>query len=390
MKKHVRYSLVYNPKKRTNKNGRALIYVCAYLPGENRQYFSTDIEILPSEWDARRRQVNARSPYMNYWNAECASLINKLVEIEMLLRLRGRQVSLYNIRQEYRKQNLSPSFYHFVEQHLLKETGRSERTLLGRKSVYNSLRQYAPDLDFKDLTSRFLKDYEQYLYRKKNKPATVTEYLTIFRVFIRSAVRYGCLQKDENPFSGYRFRKADSVRKGITAETLENLENMSFPESEGRLAVVRDLFLFSCYTGLRFSDIVRLRTEHIIHEDGKRYLRMRTQKNGRDICVPLDGLFGGKAERLLRRHRTGDRIFPLLANNRVNELLKIIGERLDAPQPLTFHQARHTFASILAEKGANPYTIQFLMGHTSIKTSMIYVTTCMNSIEADLSRIGVL
>lgn len=390
MKKYVRYSLVYNPKKKLNKYGKALVYVSAYLPGENRQYFSTDIELTPAEWDPVRRQVNVRSPYMNFKNAECAALIRQLVDIEMMLRLKGARVSVYNIKQEYRRQDDFSDFYDFVDKKLLNESGCSEHTLLGRKSVYNSLKQFTPHLNFKDLNAQFLKDYEQFLYRKKYKLGTVSEYLTIFRIFIKAGIRYGCMSKDDNPFLNYRIRKAPSVKTGITSDTLENLEKMSFPASEANLKLVRDLFLFSCYTGLRFSDILCLRAEHIIRKDGKKYLRLLTQKNKREVCVPLSELFDGKAARLLEQYQSDDRIFPWLPNNRVNERLKIIGKRLETPQALTFHQARHTFASILAEKGANPYTLKFLMGHSSIQTSMIYVTTCMKGIETDLSRIGLL
>ena len=89
MTNYVRYTLVYNPRNRSNKNGRARVYVCAYLHGEGRQYFYTGIDAEPSEWDEKRRLFHSRNPYGSYKNAECADVVRRLTDIEMGLRLRG-------------------------------------------------------------------------------------------------------------------------------------------------------------------------------------------------------------------------------------------------------------------------------------------------------------
>ncbi len=387
MTNYVRYTLVYNPRNRSNKNGRARVYVCAYLHGEGRQYFYTGIDAEPSEWDEKRRLFHSRNPYGSYKNAECADVVRRLTDIEMGLRLRGERVSLRAIRQEFNCGGTA-DFHSFVSSNLLGESGCSFGTLSGRRSVHRALKGFRPELPFGQLTPALLKQFEQHLYRKGMRPASVSEYLTILRVFVRAAIRMGYMKAEENPFLHYNIRKVRPSRQGIPEETLAGLEGMKFGESERNLQCARDMFLFSCYTGLRFSDIVRLTTADILQQEGRRYLQIRTQKTGQEVSVPLDGLFGGKAAALIERYKGGERCFPASANNRTNERLAEIGRRLDPPRKFTFHQARHTFACMLASRGANPYTIKYLMGHASIQTSMIYIHTSLAMVEQDLSRIS--
>ena len=388
MSNYVRYSIVYNPRNRVNKYGKARVSVCAYLRGEGRQYFYTGVDVAPSEWDSKRRQINAKVSYSSLKNAECAALVGKLVDIEMGLRLRGEPVSVRGIRQEFYHHG-SSGFLDFVKRHLLSDSGCSAGTLMGRRSVFRALSDYAPKLLFSQITPSFVKGFEQYLFGRNMKAASVSEYLTIFRVFVRSAVRMGYLKAEQNPFQNFSIRRVNPSRKGISESMLAFMEKMQFDDSEYKLRLVRDLFLFSSYTGLRFSDVVRLKSTDICQLDGKMYLRMQTRKTGQTVCVPLNILFEGKALELLEAYRGqhGEYCFPSLSNNRVNEFLKVIGQRMDPPQHLTFHQARHSFACFLANRGANPYTIKFLMGHASIQTSMIYVHTSLSGVEEDLLRI---
>ncbi|MBO4403070.1 MAG: site-specific integrase [Bacteroidales bacterium] len=386
---YVKYALVYNPRKKLNRYGRAQVYVCASLYKEGREYFATGLEIEPSEWDEKRGQLDESLPYGNYKNAECAGIIRQLVDIEMKIRMRGERVTLYAIKQAYH-QSGDTGFYAFVEKELLHESGCSFNTLTGRKSVCHALKEYCPSLTFHALTPAFLKGFEQHLYSRGMKPGSVSEYLVILRVFVRAAVRMGHMTADENPFRTFSIRKVHTVRKSVPEETLRRLEQLTFADQEAPLRTARDLFLFSCYTGLRFSDVMRLQPEHIRCVAGKRQLQLQTQKTGQTVCIPVETLFEGKALRLIEAYRGETYCFPTCANNRINERLKIIGRRIGATQELTFHQARHTFACLLADRGANPYTIKYLMGHASIQTSMIYIHTSLAGVESDLARIGVM
>ena len=307
----------------------------------------------------------------------------------MKIRMRGERVTLLAIKQAYYRTGVT-DFYAFVEKHLLNESGCSYNTLTGRKSVYRALKEYRPALSLHALTPAFLKEFEQYLYSRGMKAGSVSEYLVILRVFVRAAVRMGHMTADENPFRTFSIRKVHTTKKSVPEELLCRMEQLKFAEHEQMLRAARDLFLFSCYTGLRFSDVIRLQPEHIQCVSGSMQLQLQTQKTGQTVCIPIGTLFEGKALRLIESYSGERHCFPTFANNRINEQLKIIGHRIGSSQELTFHQARHTFACLLANRGANPYTIKYLMGHASIHTSMIYIHTSLAGVVSDLTRIGVM
>lgn len=154
-----------------------------------------------------------------------------------------------------------------------------------------------------------------------------------------------------------------------------------------RLEIVRDSFLFSCFTGLSYVDLRNL-TEDDIHEiNGCKVIVIDRQKTATKCSIPLFR----QAELIIDKYEDkrcdGGRLLPMLSNQKTNQYLKEIGAKCGIKKHLTFHLARHTFATMALSKGVSIETISKVLGHTKIQTTEIYARVTPNKI---LEEMGIL
>ena len=148
-----------------------------------------------------------------------------------------------------------------------------------------------------------------------------------------------------------------------------------------------DAFLFCCYSGLRYSDFVRLTAQNLITVDGCQWLSFRSQKTGVKISLPLYLLFHGKALTILDRYKSDLKsFFSLPLNSTVNRELKRIKVLAKLNKHFSFHTARHTHATLLIYNGVQITTVQKLLGHRSVKTTEIYSEIFSGTIIKDLKQ----
>lgn len=190
-----------------------------------------------------------------------------------------------------------------------------------------------------------------------------------------------------DPFDKYQL-KFDRVEKEFLTEAeLSALENklLTLP----RLSVVRDIFIFSCYTGLAFVDVMNLKPLNIVEAaDGTQWVRTSREKTTIPVNVPL--LL--KAKVLVEKYKLNIKarekgtVFPPLSNQKMNSYLKELAERCDIFKNLTFHTARHTFATTVTLLNGVPIeTVSKLLGHTSMRTTQIYAKVIEKKVNDDMA-----
>jgi integrase len=165
---------------------------------------------------------------------------------------------------------------------------------------------------------------------------------------------------------------------------LELLENKEITIQ--RLAVIKDIFLFSCYTGFAYIDVCNLTTDHFkTGADGRKWLIKFRHKTGIPERVPLLP----RALNILEKYQDFSRIsngklLPVPSNQKVNAYLKELAIICDIHTPLTFHVARHTFATTIAfENGVVIESVSAMLGHKYIKTTQIYARVSDRKISED-------
>jgi integrase len=178
----------------------------------------------------------------------------------------------------------------------------------------------------------------------------------------------------------------------IYQPTLLRIELESYIEKTGlpkKLAKARDFFLLSCYTGLRYADMVRLTTNHIRQVGEEIWLTMQTSKTGKLVQIPLTIIFYGRAMLILRKYKSvEDLVATFKCNSTINRCIHDIFSicKIGGSQRITVHTARRSCITGLADFGVNVYTIQRVVGHARLTTTQKYIQLSTASIEADLLK----
>jgi len=216
---------------------------------------------------------------------------------------------------------------------------------------------------------------------------TVMKHIQRLRKMIRLAYHLEWLDKD--PFRRWKttFEKTD--REFLSENELANVANYEFAIE--RLERVRDLFLFSCYTGISYTDLINLTSKNIWQgDDSKKWIVTNRQKTNTRVKVPLMP----PALDLIKKYEdhplteVSGTLFPPITNERANLYLKEIAEACGLTKNLTFHMARHTFATTVTLSNGMPIeTVSKLLGHTKIATTQIYARVLDKKVEEDMSKL---
>lgn len=278
----------------------------------------------------------------------------------------------------------------FIEDYtdLLKTEQCCRETYLRYKLTRNRLAEFMqaryrlPDMAVKELQPRFATDFDRWL--RMNYRLTNNSTMKLMRQ-LKTMLHVGYLNgwSKNDPLAGYKlhFEKVD--RGYLTDEELDRLANKVFAMK--RLEVIRDLFLFSCYTGLAYIDLKHLSADMLRRwPDGNLWIDTKRQKTDvpvhvrlLDIPIRLIEKYGGTTE--------GDLLFPVPSNQKVNAYLKEIASVCGIDKDLTFHMARHTFATTVTLANGVPIeTVSKMLGHTNIQTTQIYARVIDTKINNDM------
>lgn len=378
------YNLVFNRKKQLNAEGKALIQVEAYLNRQKR-YFSTKVYVKPCQWDSKRRAIR-NHPNMDVLNQHLHSFISELERIEMEALQNGRDFSLKDLKDTGGTTPLS--FTAFMKNEIM-HSNLKLSTLKNHLSTLHVLTEYKTDVLFNDLNFNFLCDFEYYLLKQKYHRNTIAKHMKHMKRYINLAINKDLFDLQKYPFRKYKIKYQESKRTHLTPEELHRLEIL---ELGGRRTLRRslDMFLFSCYTGLRFSDIASITRDNFHYIDDKLWLIYSSVKTDVSVRLPLFLLFEGKSLPIYERYQHNTRTLfniPVSANSNVNKQLRKICLLASIDKKVSFHTARHTNATLLLYNGANITTVQKLLGHKSVRTTEIYSNIMDMTIVRDLEKI---
>lgn len=258
----------------------------------------------------------------------------------------------------------------------------SKGTIGNHQNTLDVLRGFRYDFTFSDITYEFILEFDGYLKSLGYAVNTLAKFMKIFKRYINLAIDNDIITA--NPFRKYHIHLEQTRKKTVTESDIKKIEN-AVSRLEGDEQEVAKGFLFSTYTGLRFSDIQRVQRSNIKTIYRNKWLVMKMQKTEREVRVPISKMFRGKALELIRDIKQG-RLFRLPSNARTNILLERITNRLGIKKHISFHCSRHTCATILLLKGVNMPIISSILGHTSIRTTQVYAAVKDKTINREIRR----
>ncbi|MGL1885471.1 MAG: site-specific integrase [Reichenbachiella sp.] len=244
------------------------------------------------------------------------------------------------------------------------------------------------DIKLKELKYQFVTDLEFYLKTKRlcNHNSTL-KYIRNFRKIINMAVKNDWVEKD--PFIKYQVKLKETKRGYLTEDELLSIENNNFKMS--RLEQVRDVFVFCCYTGMSYVDVSKL-TPHDVSKglDGEYWIFTERTKTGTSSNVPLLP----KAIDIINKYKdqpntlNTEHLLPVASNQKMNAYLKEIATLCEIEKTLTFHMARHTFATtVTLTNGVSIETVSSMLGHKNMRTTQIYAKVVEKKVSNDMKAL---
>lgn len=355
-------------------NGTAIIYLrIATL--SRQKYISTGIKVLVKDFNERLQCVSSKDPDADFKNMLLAEKRAQVNDIIIEYQRKKEILTVQKLDEELKKGYVAAKndFYLFCEKEIEDNYSNSEtrKTYLTQLS---KLRDFKRRLTFADITKRLVEKYFDWcLNTRGNKESSAYKSVAIFKVFVNWGIEKGVIF--ENPFKGFKIRKIGGNRQYLTADELQMLDGLYH---SGRLNDERSeicaQFLFSCYTGLRFQDVRNLERNNFYYEviGGERRLFMKfvQHKTKREVTIPVLS----KAKNIIETYynRYGRKIFYVRTNQITNTRLKAIVRDAGIDKNISFHCARHTFATLALEKGVSFDVVSKLLGHTNLKTTQIY------------------
>ena len=243
-------------------------------------------------------------------------------------------------------------------------------------------------IDFK-----FIKDLDYYMsavyispYDKKLKRNTINKHHARVRSIINMAVREELI--DRNPYSSYKFKFTKSEREYLTEDELLAIQELDLSNNKS-LDKIRDIFLFTCNTGVRFQDAQDLTLSRLKTTDnGKMYLNFKMTKTSEMVAIPLSkqakSIITKYADNPLRI--TEGSLLPRISNVKFNEYIKIITSAVGIEKKVSHHVARHTFATLALNRGVSIVAVQKLLGHTTVRTTEIYAKMLQSTVFDEMDK----
>ena len=269
---------------------------------------------------------------------------------------------------------------------------RTESSLRAYRNAYRHIENFLQvqyklsDIPFSALDRSFIDKYDLYLRTGCNlAPGTIINLTDQLKTVVGEAIANGIITT--YPFTGYEPMHPRVVQKYLTAGELQRI--MSTPLHRRTLYHVRDLFLFSCYTGISYRDMCSLTKDNLsLAEDGTWWIKSVRHKTKVEFEIPLLDL----PLQILEKYRDsapGDKLLPMYCNSALNLYLKEIGKICNINRPLVFHAGRHTYATeITLSHGVPLETVSKMLGHSQIETTQIYAKVTDDKIDADTKALN--
>lgn len=367
---------IFCRKDAKRKDGTFPLYASIYT-GKLRVRLCINVFIKEESWDAKSQTIRGKSKYAADTNLIISNARARLSDILVRARLSNKSLTKEEIIKEYKRldgggeeeEEKSESFLKFSYGYL-HEIARSITygTLLRRKGILKKVEDYDPDVTFSQITPEWLRRYASHCRDyHDNSVGTVKKNMDTLRLFYYVAMRRHLVES--NPFDFYKspvyypdivFLTEEEIRKMIALQRDHELS-----ETEEK---VLDCFLFMFYTGMHYSDASAVRIDDIRNGE----VLYKRQKTGVGVRVPLP-----RPATLIVSKYAGDRkrgkVFPGFPTNQcVNRLVKELAAKAGIEKHITAKTARHTFATIFYKKTRDIGTLSKLLGHTSVKNTMIY------------------
>ena len=381
---------------KANAKGQFPIYVRLTVDG-NRTEFSTKKFIEPSRWSSEASKVKGTTEEARSINSYLDVIKSRVLDIQMELIHKNQNLSIENFKEllfgsDEKQRMLVPIF---------QDHNNKIKELVGKEYAPGTLERYTTslkhtieflewkynisDIEISKINHAFVTDYEFYLRSVRNcSNNTAVKYIKNFSKIIKLCLANDWL--DKNPFANYKSKVKEVERVYLTEAEIQSIIEKDFKTE--RLSLVRDIFLFSCFTGLAYIDVKNLTKSHISYGiDGEKWIfthRQKTESASKIPILPVTQMIIDKYENH-PQCLNENKLLPILSNQKMNAYLKEIAGVCEIENELTFHIARHTFATTVTLTNGVPIeSVSKMLGHKNLSTTQNYAKVLDRKVSDDM------
>jgi len=360
---------------------------------------STAIFVDSQDWDKSRQEIYGNSPEVKIINNRLLKFVSGIYDIYNQLQASGNEFDVFSIKEKITGVSSKDFFIELFENTIVsieKKLGKgySQGTLKHYRTTLKRLKDFVKefyfrkDIEIKRIDYTFLNSFDIYLKSLHNVGTnTVWGYHRHIKKVLNDAVSMGLIVR--NPYENFKVKRGDANRDFLTLKEIQKIENKLIGIE--RLTIVRDVFIFACYTGLSYSDIAKLSYYHIHKgDDGEDWIIIDRNKTKNRCRIPILP----NALKILRKYKnyawneSEGLLLPVRSNQKMNAYLKELADICGIKKNLSMHVARHSFAtSVTLSNGIPIETVSKMLGHNSLKTTQVYARIVDKKISDDMKKL---
>jgi len=395
------FSVLFWIYTKRSKNNLAVVYARITLNGRKLN-ISLKRKADVSLWNSSKQRVMGNCPQSKDLNQFLDQEHSRLFQCYQELKIEGKVLSPESIKTKYFGEDVRlfslEDIFKYHRDHMFSKLKHNTSRMYNTSENY--IRQFLKkeykrnDFYLRELDYSFILRFENFLravrprhYQKSLQHNAVMKHIQRLRKMVTLAFHLEWIDRD--PFVKFKPNLIQKERGFLSAEELGCIENLEIDSQ--RLKRVRDLFVFSCYTGISYGDLMLLTPQNLmIGIDRKFWIITKREKNGNQVKLPLLT----KAISLIEDYKNEEScviknsLLPIISNQKVNSYLKEIAEKCKIQKKITFHLARHTFATTIALTNGVPIeTVSKILGHRKLSTTQIYAKVIERKVSDDMEML---
>jgi integrase/recombinase XerD len=343
-----------------------------------------------SEWNADRGEAKQNHAI----NTKINGLKQKLIDLQYKIEKHSKNYSLVQIADIVFGKTSTETFICEYFKTYIENAALLKRISKGTENHYNTcfknlkafiLEKYAQkDIRIEAIDYAFIEGFDHFLHKRNLGLNTINgNYHKKLKTALLYAEKEGVFKG--NPYVKFKMKSESTQREFLTQEEVAKLIEAKFDNDS--LDKVRDIFLFSCYTGLRFSDALNLTINEIRNDGDSNFIYIKTKKTGETVNIPYTLVTTKIIEKYNNEYRkiTG-KILPNISNQKMNVYLKNLADLAGIEKKLTHHMARHTYATFLLNREVPLESVSKVLGHKNIRTTQIYAKLLNSTVKNQVLR----
>ncbi|MFA5815727.1 MAG: site-specific integrase [Bacteroidales bacterium] len=365
---------------RIKNNGKRQVYILVYIVGK-RYRFQTGVEVSPDEWDTERSIVKKTNKEAASLNLRIRNKVAKINDLLVKYTLADIPLTAERLREDFEKPEYVFDFIDFMQRAINERKGViTDSTIRQHNGILSKLKVYKSRILSNQMTEEFFEGYSRYLkVTLKNEMNTRHGNFKTIRSYIQIAIRKGLLK--ESPMAKNPVKQLGGKRIFLSDVELRQMIELyrAGTLSESRQNVLR-WFLFSCFTGLRLSDLKRITFDDIAG-DLLILIPYKSRNNSaKTVKIPLNDM----AKQMIKdegEYHINNIIFNCISDQKMRKYIKLIVVQLNINKVISWHSSRHTFATVFLRNTNNLAALQKVLGHANIRESMIYAHTMTEDVQ---------